>query len=200
MLNLGCGRLVMPHAKPDHHSLMPDHLYNYLEWVNVDRNPYEGVCQIDLFDEKWDLPSNAFAGAMISHLCEHIPHATKSGMQDGWFAFFSELWRVLEHGAMVYILSPYGWSDDGISDPSHTRLLNEYHFRHSMQPNPDAPFDYNRNLHFEILEESKFRPMPHFAREPYFIDGEATDAFWEAKHTRINVIRDFLVMMRAIKE
>ena len=251
MLNLGCGRIILPCEKPYHHMLVNDDIYEYPSWVNADKNPEPGVDKvIDLFRYPWDLEDNAYSGALISHVCEHIPHDIRTQeyitdnpsyestsqlvdtltpsigrndplrfqphkgivnyglrkrvleleqMQDGWFAFFSELWRVLEHGAMVHIIGPYGKSDDAISDPTHTRFLNEFHFRHSMQPNPDAPFKYNHQLHFEVMPDDRYRATPYFAREPYFVDGQPTDAFEWAKLTQWNVVQDFYVRMKAVK-
>jgi hypothetical protein len=207
MLNLGCGRIILPGDKPAHHQLVDDSIYQYPEWVNIDKNDSPGINQVmDLFCYPWNLPDNAFSGALISHVCEHIPHEIKTNdpeiaeLQDGWFAFFGELWRVLEHGAVVHILSPHGHSDDGITDPTHTRYLSGHTFNHSMQPNPDAPFNYNRRLNFAQMEETPMRPTEWFARPPYFVDGQATEAFWIATHTQINVIRDFYVRLVCIKE
>ena len=207
MLNLGCGRIILPGDKPAHHTLVRDDIYTYPEWVNVDKNMQPGVDKVmDLFCYPWDLPSDSFSGALLSHVAEHIPHeiATNdsdlSQMQDGWFAFFSELWRVLEHGSIVHVLSPYGHSTDAISDPTHTRYLTEFSLRHSMQPNPDAPFEYNHKLHFDIVENWTFRPMGIFAHEPYIAKGIPTEAFFLAKQTMNNVIREFYTQLVCIKE
>jgi len=211
MLNLGCGRVILPLPiadRPIHHALVDESIFEYPTWVNVDKNPEVGVdvC-LDLFRYPWDFDDNAFNGALLSHVCEHIPHMVHPDdhrrfqeMQDGWYAFFSELHRVLTHGAMVHCLSPYGHGSDAISDPSHTRYLNEYHFRHSMQPNPEAPFKYNHQLHFDIVVQDVYRPTPDFACPPYFMDGQVTDAFWKAKRMYNNVIQDFYVRLICIKD
>lgn len=246
MLNLGCGRIILPADKPDHHVLVESDIYSYPEWVNIDKNMVQGVDKVvDLFKYPWDLPSDSFSGALLAHVCEHIPHGisfsrspdeinypedyspnsdvtTKYGqhldsvaskyarqlerfeilkrMQDGWFAFFSELWRVLEHGAVVHIISPYGFSNGGLIDPSHTRYLTEHSFSHSMSPNPDAPFEYDRQLHFRQIEETPMRPTEYFAGEPYFVNGQDTPAFWRAKQIHINVVSEFYVRLVAVKE
>lgn len=225
MLNLGCGRIILPSDKPNHHALVDNDIYSYPEWVNIDKNMQLGVNKVmDLFCYPWKLPSDSFGGALLSHVAEHIPHSinvnprTHDGydllpndplailrdelrcMQDGWFAFFSELWRVLEHGAVVHVLSPYGHGDDAINDPSHTRYLTEYSLRHSMQPNPDAPFEYNHKLHFDVQEQTGFRPTPRFEGDPYFIGGVATPVFWDAKLLYNNVVHEFYTKLVCIKE
>lgn len=224
MLNLGCGRIILPAEQPAHHGLVESDIYSYPEWVNIDKNMVQGVDKcMDLFKYPWDLPSDSFSGALLAHVCEHIPHEIRlnepqkvvvgglvvndnvpnhklSEMQDGWFAFFSELWRVLEHGAVVHILSPYGFSNGGLIDPSHTRYLTEHSFSHSMSPNPDAPFEYDRQLHFRQIEETPMRPTEYFAGEPYFVNGQDTPAFWRAKQIHINVVSEFYVRLVAVKE
>lgn len=220
MLNLGCGRVILPGAKPYHHMLVDDAVYAYPEWVNIDKNGAPGVDMcMDLFRYPWDLEDNAYSGALLSHICEHIPHRIDtyveissvynqrkvdralelSDMQDGWFAFFSELWRVLEDGAIVHVLVPYGRSEGALADPSHTRYLVEDSFRHSMTPDPDAPFDYKRTMHFEIDDVMPFVITPDYAVPPWFVDEMPTDAFWRAKRTQFNVISEFYVRMKVVK-
>jgi hypothetical protein len=216
MLNLGCGKIILPCEKPDHHQLVEDEIYSYPHWVNIDKNDAEGVDRcMNLFQYPWDLEDNAYSGALLSHVCEHIPHEIQTSfertsnwdrcrelldMQDGWFAFFSELYRVLEDGARVHIISPYRGTDGAVSDPTHTRQLNEYSFQHSMEPNSDAPFDYNRKLHFRVDDHTPMRAMPDFWGEPYFVDGVPTDAFFHAVRTRYNVVLDFYVRMTVVKD
>lgn len=189
-LNLGCGNIIMPAAKPVHWGLIPDAVCNYALWHNVDRNAAPGVDEeVDLFRYPWPWDDNSFDGALAAHLVEHIPHEihivrnqparvntpglsdaerlqmdrdnfrewdtrcrSLTDMQDGWYAFWSELYRVLTPGARVHVLSPYAWSQGGVTDPTHTRLITEHTFTHAMAPEPDAPFRYNNGgLHFKMV-------------------------------------------------
>ena len=61
------------------------------------------------------------ARELILKFGQVIPHHPQ--YQDGWFAWFSELWRIMKPGGKAYILVPYAWSDSGISDPTHTRYV-----------------------------------------------------------------------------
>lgn len=72
-------------------------------------------------------------------------------MQGGWFAFFSELWRILEPGSLVYVLSPYGWTAGAMGDPTHTRPIVEHTFYHSIAPDQNATFQYVRKMHYEYV-------------------------------------------------
>ncbi len=117
-----------------------------------------------------------------------------SQMQDGWFCFFSELYRVLENGAIVHILSPYAWSEGAIVDPSHTRMLTENTFRHSMQPDPNAPFAYETGgINFELI--SVVHNITPSWR--HLIDDRAE--LQRALETRVNVAYEFSVKLKVVK-
>ena len=155
-LNAGCGRIILPGAKPAHHQLIPDEVYGIQEWCNVDRIPNPGVNKvIDLFRYPWDLEDDQFDGAILSHVAEHIPHEINTGvankgslhyeryhaLQDGFFAFFHELWRVMKAGAVLHLISPYAMCSDSFIDPTHTRYLMPQTF-HYLVPDANAPFEY----------------------------------------------------------
>lgn len=135
----------------------------------------------DAFTYPWPMADNEYDGALLSHLVEHIPHpinvTRNSGnglihcgaywqtniprwrnrceeladMQGGWFAFFSELHRVIRPGGVAHVLCPYGLSVGAISDPTHTRLVTELSFSYFI-PNPDAPFEYNVGSEWAVQE------------------------------------------------
>lgn len=243
-LNLGCGRTHLPGEHPAHHQLIPADIYTEREWVNVDRSPNVGAdMMFDLFTYPWPLESDSYGGALLSHLCEHIPHEIKviediqspqeiemwersmdrllttmkrddplrptffrhngrseraeqlSKLQDGWFAFFAELYRVLTHDARVHILSPHASTDGALTDPTHTRYLTPMSFAHSMKPDPDAPFEYQTGgIHFEFDAD----PMYELAEWslPY-ADNPAQ--FYQMLTTQRNMVVSFYVRLRAVK-
>jgi SAM-dependent methyltransferase len=215
-LNLGCGRVILPAPKPAHYALI-DNITEYALWHNVDRNPQPGVDEVvDIFRYPFPWADNSFDGALCAHLCEHIPHEIGTGgafeniagydrlvtrwseleqLQDGWYAFFSELHRVLTPGSIIHILSPYAWSSGAITDPSHTRLLTPDSFQHSMQPNPDAPFAYaTGGLNLELVEPPRVNVTPEFQH----LMGN-TALFQQALSTQINVVYEFAVKLRVVK-
>lgn len=240
MLNLGSGRTKFPGPRPEHHTLVPEGIYSYPEWLNISKNAREEPdCVMDLFTYPWPLESDAYAGALLAHLVEHIPHEIKidpervpvgratssnefkfdnemlkeglenvkrlSAIQDGWYAFFAELYRILKPGALVHILSPYGWSDGAIVDPTHTRYVTERTFSHSMQPDPDSSFEYaTGGINFRILAHS-FGLTPYFAHlAPHPSDSEASVnnknmLLSEALATHINVVSDLYVCLECVK-
>lgn len=164
MLNVGCGKVILPGAKPPHHEPFPDELYTYPNWVNVDRVDYPGVERMDVFKYPWAYPDNHFSGALLSHIVEHIPHVPKvrrpnpggaweleqyravdaraAALErlDGFYAFFAELHRVLEPGATAHVLVPHAWSQGAMQDPTHHRYLVPESFTY-LVPNPNAPFE-----------------------------------------------------------
>lgn len=177
-LNLGCGKTHLPGAVPAGHEAVEKSIYEYPLWVNVDKVEGVGADKVfDLFQYPWPLADNSYDGALLAHICEHIPHGIDfnvstledrdrfyqlKSVQDGWYAFFGELYRVLTPGAIAHIVSPYGFSDGGITDPSHTRYLTANTFTHSMKPaNDGATFQYNNGgVNFDIDGDVLYRFTP----------------------------------------
>lgn len=190
---------------------------------------------IDLFTYPWDIPDNSYDGALLSHLVEHIDHSInvkepdpsaydnpmdylcafmeaqklkqelKRKYQGGWYCFMHNLWRVLTPGAFVHILSPYGWSDGAITDPTHTRYLTDRTFTHSMQPDPNSPFEYQTGgINFRMVSHS-FGLTPYFAHlaplatDSPEIQGNKHTLLTEALATRIGVVSDIYVKLEAVK-
>jgi hypothetical protein len=125
----------------------------------------------------------------------YVMRATElAQLQDGWYAFFSELWRVLTPGAIIHVLSPYAWSDGAMHDPSHTRYLTPASFQHSMTPNPDAPFAYaTGGLHLEMadLRYGVSEDFKHLIGQQELLE--------RAARTQINVCAEFYVKLQVVK-
>lgn len=116
-------------------------------------------------------------------------------LQDGWYAFFAELHRVLTPGSIIHVLSPYAWSHGGVTDPTHTRLLTEHSFTHSMQPDASSPFKYatgGLNLELEPPVRFHFSPLA----QPYLQDEAMLQ---RAIQTHINVVNELYVKLRVVK-
>ena len=222
-LNLGAGRISLPQtSKPAHWGLIPDAVTRYPLFVNVDRNPQPGInCVVDLFSYPWNLPSDSFDGAIAAHLVEHIPHEIRLSdygtdfkrsieenddyitpraaelrkCQDGWFAWWAELYRVLTPGAIVHVLSPYATSAGFLGDPSHTRPITEQTLLHSMRPNPDAPFEYaTGGIHFELVGSPSYAIEPEFA---HLIDKPERLAY--AVRHQWNVVTEMYMALECVK-
>ena len=227
-LNLGCGRIIYPGDQHWSHSLVDTEVFTYPRWVNVDRNEADGVDVIaDLFEYPWPLESNAYGGALLSHLVEHIPHGVRvagnsgyggmmdeqeagraqylASLQDGWFAFFSELWRVLEPGAVAHILAPHGHSDGALADPTHTRYVMPHTFGY-LRPDARSPFAYAIGCHFEEVGVTTYRLTElHHSLLP--ADGDTPEDIDQKQRelglrmmTRNNVAYEFYIKMQAVKE
>lgn len=209
-LNLGCGRVILPGERPAHHGLVDEAIYAYPHWHNVDRNATPGVDEVaDVFAYPFPFADNSFDGALLTHLVEHIPHDIRlhddaplqagynlTCLQDGWYAFFAELYRVLTPGAKVHILSPYAWSAGAVTDPTHTRLITEHTFTHSMRPEPeDNPFEYaTGGIHFEMAQPPMWRITPLFAHL-----ADDTAALAHALQTQLNVAYELYVVLEVVK-
>lgn len=206
MLNAGCGRVILPAPKPNHYQILPDGLTDYALWVNVDRNHQPGVDVVeDLFTFPWSFDDNSFDGILFAHFLEHVPHEIKlrdnsdraqqlSHMQDAWYALLSEAWRVCTNGSILHVLSPYAWSAGAVTDPTHTRLITEHTFTHSLKPDPNAPFAYSTGgLHLELDDTPLFnitQLFQHLVGKP---------ELYEALQTRINVAYEIYARLRVVK-
>lgn len=217
-LNLGCGRVILPASKPAHYGLIDEGVTDYALWHNVDRNPEPGVDEcLDIFKYPFPWADNSFDGALVAHVAEHIPHEIKlepqrtywlgdrppdewerrrhelATMQDGWFAFFAELHRVLTPGAIIHVLSPYAFSSGAMTDPTHTRYLTEHVWTHSMQPDANSPFKYSTGgLNLEVAEPIRFTPTGLFA-------AHSQDEFFYQLQRYVNVAYEMYVKLRVIK-
>ena len=217
-LNLGAGRTHLPGPQPAHHGLVDAAIYQFPLWVNADRNAEPGVDLVfDAFRYPWPIASDSYDGALLSHLCEHIPHGIRlalphghwldhvddyiqrcaqlEGMQDGWFAFWSEVWRVCTPGAIIHILSPYAWSAGAVTDPTHTRYLTEHVWTHSMQPDANSPFAYaTGGLNLRLVEPVRFsitEMFAHLASNPAMLQ--------HALMTNINVAFEMCAKLEVVK-
>lgn len=122
-------------------------------------------------------------------------YAVLAGMQDGWYAFMSELHRVLTPGSIIHVLSPYAWSAGAVTDPTHTRLITEHTFTHSLQPDPRSPFKYETGaLNLELVEPVRFTPTMLFAHLR-----DDPEEWIRALQTRINVAYEVYGKLRVIK-
>lgn len=216
-LNGGAGRVILPAPRPRHYGLIDD-ITTYALWVNADRNAEPGIDVVeDLFTYPWSFADNSFDGALFAHVTEHIPHEIKvrddsprakvlAGLQDSWYAFFAEAHRVCTAGSIIHVLSPYGWSQGAGVDPTHTRLIFEQSFTHSMQPDPNSPFKYaTGGLNLELVEPARFTvtelfthllPAPNDA--PDVLQAKQVQ-FFRALQTQINVAYELYVKLRVIK-
>jgi hypothetical protein len=222
-LNLGCGRVILPGERPSHHQYIPENIYQDERWVNIDRVGTVGADKVfDLFTYPWPLESNSYDGAILTHVAEHIPHEIKARdfreddsttidatskrctelleLQDGFFAFFSELARVLTPGAEVHLISPYGMATDAFVDPTHTRHLFPNTFYYFV-PNPDAPFEYNVGSEYEIVQQA-FGFSEHAKRimnNPQVTTEQREADLRLAMDTQFNIVREFYVKLKVVK-
>lgn len=177
-INIGCGKVILPNAKPLHHAIIPDGVHDYPYWVNVDRlQTSDEVTVADMFSYPWAWDDNSFDGALLTHIVEHIPHEVNlqgdvehpdrwmrlNRLTDGFYAFFAELHRVLTPGAVAHVIVPFAWSDGAMQDPTHRRYLVPQSFSYLL-PNPNAPFELEALGAWEIVGAPLF-DLNHFGEE-----------------------------------
>lgn len=129
------------------------------------------------------------------------------GLQDGWFAFLSELWRVLTPGAIVHIISPYAWSDGAVVDPTHTRYLTPQSFMHALDNDGDGgpTFRYDVGCNFKVAQGAQYRITQMFAH--LLVNAEDDEETRTRKGQEFelalmiykNVVYDFYMQLEVVK-
>jgi hypothetical protein len=214
-INLGCGTVTLPCERPNHHSLVDAAIYAHPHWLNVDKIDSGADELVNIFEYPWPWADNTFGGALLSHIVEHIPHRIRMaaihkaadaqrllGLQDGWFAFFAELWRVLKPGAVAHVLVPHGASDGALGDPTHTRYVMPHTFGY---------FETGGSFEYAVgsvwtQEPAVYNISPIYAAlMPDPIDNEAT-AKAKAEQLKVsmmvqrNAVVEFYVKLQAVKD
>lgn len=156
-------------------------------WLTLDINPKVNPDVIhDITQYPWPFEDSQFHEVQAAHLLEHL---------DDWIGFFSEMYRVCAHGAVVRIAGPHWANADTWSDPTHRRGLSEKFFAYLSAK--------GRNLmdvdHYNTLEDLDFETellRPHI--DPAW-EGKSEEARqWAAQHY-INVIKELEVFLRVYK-
>lgn len=168
-LNLGCGLVQFPHNEG---------------WVNIDHNQYTNPDMVRVLDsEPWRLGRNNFDFCIISHLVEHL--------KDLIF-FMKELYNVMTPDSLIFICSPYAWSDNAIEDPTHCRFINENTFAYFDRAHPESNNGY---ASFDVDFECKnvvMVPYEKFNKT----DVETVD---KMRSHNINIIREVQHLLRVVK-
>lgn len=156
VLHLGCGRkktlkaLGMRSLTVNGEPLDPERL----TLVNLDRlADVEPDVLCELATDPISLPDNSVDAVLALHVLEHIG---RQGEIEGWFHFWSELYRVMKPNASVRFECPYSSSVWAWADPTHVRAINQYVFLYLNQdayrsPGSAIP-DYRPNFDFQLTQ------------------------------------------------
>lgn len=82
-------------------------------YLGVDIAECEGVdFVVDLAKTPWPFDTESVSGVWCSHFVEHLEGVERMD-------FWSELYRILKPGAKAVCITPFGWSDRALQDPTH---------------------------------------------------------------------------------
>lgn len=100
------------------------HVNSKREWSDLTTLDYEPRHNPDVVHDLHDLPL-PFADNTFSeiHAYEVLEHIHTQGDYVGFFALFSELWRILKPEGCICFTVPHWQSVWAWGDPSHTRVI-----------------------------------------------------------------------------
>ncbi len=183
-LNLGCGFHHLP------------------GYVNVDRFADAAPDVLhDLEQMPWPFDTDSVDEIVARHVLEHMG-ATFAGFA----ALFREIYRVCRHRARLMIVVPHHLHATFVADPTHVRAYTPLTFQMMSQVRNRQWIERDENytmlarmlgVDFELAAASQ-------AYDPVWLDkvarGEMTRAdLREAAASRIGVVREIRVIMRAVK-
>jgi hypothetical protein len=152
---------------------------------------------VDLQKFPWPFETSSIEEAYCSHYVEHIPHYPPVKTADGrdqnpFFAFFDELWRILEPGAWATIVCPNARSNRGFQDPTHQRFIVGETFLYL-----NAEFrEVNKLDHYNVACNFAVNAVPT-------VDASANALHPEAQHRHFNnywnTIHDWVATIQAVK-
>lgn len=149
---------------------------------------------MDLLQFPWPIADRSVKEIECGHFVEHIPHWRPGWEQDGWWLFFSEVFRICKRGAMCRFVHPYAMSDRAFWDPTHTRYIHEatWIYLNREWREREGVNHYVPNINFEIIScdgmgvsnemQARNLEQQNFARRHYW-----------------NTVEDLVVLIKAIK-
>lgn len=178
-----------------------EHIPHHIVWNGAEWGPYN-VAGL-----------STAAKELIARFGQIVPHHPL--YQDGWFAWFGELHRILKPGGRAYILSPYAWSQGGISDPTHTRYLTLATFNYfNNATDAESAFRYKMHQHWRVVfEEMVWAPhefavkdiQAHNAHQLAEIGVQIPDEalmtqVFQVARGRLNAVAELMIPLEVVKD
>lgn len=130
-----------------------------------------------------------------------LPHGSHPGYQSGWYAWFSELWRIMKPGGKAYIMVPFAFSNGAVAEPTHTRYCIPATFNYF---NPSDDFMTPMGQQWKVEWESiRFQPHEMGMRhaEAHLLPGANAATLIEGHMMRyVNVMFAFMAVLEAVKD
>ena len=170
----------------------------YPGFLNVDHDPLTNPDYLaDLEDLHLPIENNSVDHVIAYHVLEHIG--------GGFFPLMQELYRIMQHGAILEIKVPHHRSEIFYSDPTHRRPITidamqlfskKYNLEHIKLYNSSSGFGLKLNVDFEIVTY-KFNPYPKWEERFKSLTNEQID---EIVMDYNNVFHETIIIMKTIKD
>jgi predicted SAM-dependent methyltransferase len=161
--------------------------------VDIVKKGTKATLQIDLLKTPWAIESNSADELFCAHFVEHIPHGT-DGLNDPFWDFFNEAWRILKPGGVFRVLVPYFTSVRAFQDPTHQRFVSELTFLYLSK----GWRKINKLEHYPVFADFQTINLHHAINKEF--SGKAQEAVQYAGLHNWNVIDDLLVTLQKPKD
>ncbi len=129
ILDIGCGANKQPGA------------------VGMDYQALPGVDIVHSWnDYPWPLPDGCVLSAIASHVVEHV-----NPVDGNFLRWMDEVWRVLQVGGQLAIVTPHGRSSGYLQDPTHCNPCNETTWLYFTPGHPLYGFYHPKPWEIEFL-------------------------------------------------
>ena len=146
----------------------------------------------DLFTYPWPIKAGSVKEVECHHFVEHIPHYRPEYQgQDGWWMFFSELYRICAKDASLHFTHPYSMSVRADWDPTHTRRIHEmtWYYLDRGWRQANGIDHYGTDVDFEVVTINGQGLPDDFAARSDGYQATARTHYW-------NVVSDLEIYLR----
>jgi hypothetical protein len=158
--------------------------------VDVVKKGTKADIEHDLLVTPWPFKDNSVDELYTSHFIEHIPHGS-SALNNPFFDFFNEAWRVLKKGGTFKIIAPYYTSIRATQDPTHQRFISEMTFAYLDKK---WRCETNQLSHYPLVTDFRIEKVDHNILTEW--NGRSSETMNFSAMHYWNVVSDIIVILK----